>query len=246
MLHSARKPKLWTDTVRLTQEDELLRRIMENDDKQKWSTVAKRFAESCGVRRTPKQCRDRWVNNISCVQNDAPWSDAEVEQLFQSQLQHGNQWSLIAREIKGRSENQIKNMFYSTIRRNIRKFNKGKFESERIKFKSLHILNNQEIRSVLTAKKSVGKNSFAKTFLSKTAIDIIKAQFVVPEQLQHNGMHFNHEPLPLELSLINEENCISSEETESKITTDSERPGGDFAYADDIDDFLSAITGANF
>ena len=37
---------------------------------------------------------------------------------------HGNSWSEIAKHLKDRTHNEVKNHFYSTVRRNLRTFNK--------------------------------------------------------------------------------------------------------------------------
>ena len=52
--------------------------------------------------------------------------------IFEYQLAHGNQWSDIAKLLNGRTDNSIKNHFYSTIRRKIRWHNRNKDPSEHI------------------------------------------------------------------------------------------------------------------
>jgi hypothetical protein len=44
----------------------------------------------------------------------------------------GNKWSEIAKHLPGRSENSIKNFFYSRIRKLIRQYNKKNPDSEKI------------------------------------------------------------------------------------------------------------------
>ena len=48
-----------------------------------------------------------------------------------------------------RSQNEIKNFFYSTIRRNIRRYNKGKFQNDKIIGPVNELLNVPEIRLIL-------------------------------------------------------------------------------------------------
>lgn len=210
MAQLIRKQKLWTIEVKLIQQDEILKHILENQDLQTWTQISKAFFEISGVMRSSKQCRDRWNNNLQSEKNFNPWQENELKTLFNSQRIHGNQWSLIAREMNGRSENQIKNFFYSTIRRNIRKFNKGKLDSERIRFKSLSILDNEEIRSILTTKKSISKNYFLSTFLSEQAVKIIQSQFL---QTNENAeVHYNSNFLmPPEMKFTSEDFYISDD-----------------------------------
>ena len=44
--------------------------------------------------------------------------------IFNYQQQHGNEWSKVAKFLHGRSDNTIKNHFYATIRRKLRRYNK--------------------------------------------------------------------------------------------------------------------------
>ncbi|OMJ71866.1 hypothetical protein SteCoe_29810 [Stentor coeruleus] len=165
------KPKLWK-----VEEDMKLQELVEVLGEKKWVQVAKGLEESLAIFRTPKQCRDRWSNRSSQI-NPIPFSDMEIKIILKGQKKFGNKWSKVAKLLSGRSENQVKNFMHSTIRRNIRRFNKGKLESEKIKFSSLDLLDNLEIREILTAKKNVSRFFFMQKFLSNEAKEIIKSMY---------------------------------------------------------------------
>ena len=44
--------------------------------------------------------------------------------MFKTHHSHGNRWKRIAEELPGRTDNDIKNKFYSTMRKKLRKINK--------------------------------------------------------------------------------------------------------------------------
>ncbi|OMJ75893.1 hypothetical protein SteCoe_24872 [Stentor coeruleus] len=169
MVFDRRKPKLWK-----AEEDLQLQELVELLGEKKWVQVAKGLEENLLITRTPKQCRDRWANSLNQA-NSNPFSDKEIEIILQAQEKFGNKWSKIAKLLPGRSENQVKNFMHATIRRNIRRFNKGKLETEKIKFSSLGILKNPEIREILTAKKDVKRSVLMQKFLSAEAKEIIKS-----------------------------------------------------------------------
>jgi hypothetical protein len=54
----------------------------------------------------------------------AEWTPQEEEMLFALHEEVGNKWSLIAHQLPGRSDNCVKNHFYSRLRRAIRKLNR--------------------------------------------------------------------------------------------------------------------------
>ncbi|OMJ65542.1 hypothetical protein SteCoe_38032 [Stentor coeruleus] len=233
MASISRKPKLWT-----FEQDELLKQLVKNHDLQTWPMISREFFESSGINRTPKQCRDRWVNNLRTEKNDAPWKEEEVRILFDNQSKYGNQWSIIAKEMKGRTESQIKNLFYSTIRRNIRKFNKGKLNLERIKFKSLSILENQEIRDILTTRKTISKYFFLKTFLTKDAVDVIQSQFSQQQSTICIKNSTNYPTLP-EIKFITDD-FYTSEDSGSNPTFESEDLFYDNNNALEFSDIMSS------
>ena len=66
----------------------------------------------------------RWHNQLKPgIDNDRDWSPEEEKILFREQEAHGNRWALIAKALPGRTDNNIKNFFYSTLRKALRKVN---------------------------------------------------------------------------------------------------------------------------
>ena len=63
----------------------------------------------------------------------------------------------------------------ATLRRNIRRYNKFKPENERIKAKSLKLLESPEIKKILLCGKDVKRKEFLRFKLSKDALDFAEA-----------------------------------------------------------------------
>ena len=78
--------------------------------------------------------------------------------IFNYQQQHGNQWSDIAKFLIGRSDNTIKNHFYATIRRKIRKYNKINVEKITIDLKD--VMNDKElVKKLMSVPEKQKKNT---------------------------------------------------------------------------------------
>jgi len=67
--------------------------------------------------RTGKQVRDRFLNKLRPNIRCGDWSQREDEILVSLCKELGNRWSLIATHLPGRTEAQVKNRYYSSIKK---------------------------------------------------------------------------------------------------------------------------------
>ena len=67
--------------------------------------------------RSGKQCRERWGNALDPALKKGEWSADEDKLIFKLYRLRGAKWAEIAKSLPGRSENCIKNRFYSTVRK---------------------------------------------------------------------------------------------------------------------------------
>lgn len=106
--------------------------------------------------KSPKQCRDRWVNHLDPKLNQTPWTDQEEAFLIEKHKSFGCKWSIISKFFQGRSANSIKNHFYSLIRKNLRRYNKYHALGKRISGKVSNLIKNPKFYKLLV-KPSVPK-----------------------------------------------------------------------------------------
>lgn len=67
--------------------------------------------------RSGKQCRERWINSVNPNVKKGEWEPEEDYLIFKLYTIFGTRWCKISTYFLNRTENSIKNRFYSTLRR---------------------------------------------------------------------------------------------------------------------------------
>jgi transcriptional activator Myb len=107
-LLEARQPKKqsWSKA-----EDTLLGKIVSRYGAANWDVLAK-YVKG----RTGKQCRERYHNILDPNLRKGNWTPDEDMKILQMHAVVGNQWAKISRSLVGRTDNSVKNRFYSILK----------------------------------------------------------------------------------------------------------------------------------
>jgi hypothetical protein len=97
----------WTES-----EDQMLMDWVAKEGPVKWSRCSKIIQGRNG-----KQCRERWCNHLDPSVRKGQWTLEEDVIIFNVFQAFGPKWAFISRFLPGRTENSIKNRFYSTVRK---------------------------------------------------------------------------------------------------------------------------------
>ncbi|KAL2507329.1 myb domain protein 83 [Forsythia ovata] len=98
------------------EEDEKLVNYMIRNGQGCWSDVAR----NAGLQRCGKSCRLRWINYLRPDLKRGAFSPQEEDLIIHLHSLLGNRWSQIAARLPGRTDNEIKNFWNSTIKKRLK------------------------------------------------------------------------------------------------------------------------------
>ncbi|XVE76713.1 hypothetical protein DITRI_Ditri13aG0003600 [Diplodiscus trichospermus] len=101
------------------EEDEKLMKYMLTNGQGCWSDIAR----NAGLQRCGKSCRLRWINYLRPDLKRGAFSPQEEELIVHLHSILGNRWSQIAARLPGRTDNEIKNFWNSTLKKRLKNNN---------------------------------------------------------------------------------------------------------------------------
>ncbi|KAJ9558341.1 hypothetical protein OSB04_012955 [Centaurea solstitialis] len=98
------------------EEDEKLMNYMLRNGQGCWTDIAR----NAGLQRCGKSCRLRWINYLRPDLKRGAFSPQEEQLIVHLHSLLGNRWSQIAARLPGRTDNEIKNFWNSTIKKRLK------------------------------------------------------------------------------------------------------------------------------
>ncbi|KAH7297581.1 hypothetical protein KP509_25G002300 [Ceratopteris richardii] len=122
-------------------EDEKLRACIMKHGPGNWSSVP----ELAGIQRCGKSCRLRWINYLRPDLKRGSFSAAEEKRIIELHKFFGNKWSKIASHLPGRTDNEIKNLWNSCLKKRVEKKTALDNQPPNTTFNSQHLIRDRSL-----------------------------------------------------------------------------------------------------
>ncbi|KAL8160171.1 hypothetical protein V2J09_001708 [Rumex salicifolius] len=105
------------------EEDNKLSSYIAQHGTRNWRLIPKNAALCCanvkGLQRCGKSCRLRWTNYLRPDLKHGQFTDAEEQTIVKLHSVVGNRWSLIAAQLPGRTDNDVKNYWNTKLKKKL-------------------------------------------------------------------------------------------------------------------------------
>ena len=113
----------WTD-----EEDKKLMEVVGQHGAKNWSTVIAITIPG----RNRNQCRERWIRHLNPDINKGPWSEEEDRIILTVLANVGNKWTKMATQLPGRPDNDTKNHWHSSMKKEVDKYLQNTYGNVRV------------------------------------------------------------------------------------------------------------------
>ena len=96
------------------QEDCYLAQAVQKYGEKNWDKVATMVPT-----RNARQCKERWMSYLSPSLINGPWTKEEDDLLYKLCVTYGKHWTCLTKFFRGRSDNNLKNRWYSVLQHKI-------------------------------------------------------------------------------------------------------------------------------
>jgi len=137
----------------------LLEDVIRKEERPNWYLIALSLGR-LGVKKTAKQCKERWLTVVKPGIIRTPWSVSEDEVIVRFVTNHGKKWSILAKKLPGRIPSHIKYRLNSILKNERRAFTKeiknfldefspGSIPEEFAGLKEIATKNSKEVENVI-------------------------------------------------------------------------------------------------
>jgi len=104
------------------EENDVLEALVGNTEQPIWKNIALEFNLRMlkEQKRTSKQCRERWINNMDAHIDRSKWKASEDLAIVKEVATNGKRWASMRKRIPGRTEMAVKNRYYTLLRQHKR------------------------------------------------------------------------------------------------------------------------------